>query len=220
MEVSRGIRSLLAYAGRGNRREGKVGGRAAACGAPVIKKPPIAERDQFGGIEAQAVAGRVNPLSRALKLGEEANRRLIDYAMAAGISIFCPPLLVGEGRTVSELAEDDRHRIAIGDLGFCFDAVLVARRRIVVVGKALVGYNPALSVLADAENRLFRAQAPVRCVEEDVFLKSARRDLVKSKGDKLALQCGAIGDAEFHLDLVGAHGNSIGHTPDIQGAAC
>ena len=50
-----------------------------------------------------------------------------------------------------------------------------------------------------------RAQPPVRRVEENVPLKSPRRDSTKSGLGKTALQSSAIADAEFNLCLNRAH---------------
>src|SRR5580698_6296476 len=140
-----------------NGSEGQVVCRAAGAGAPLVEETAIAQREQFSRIQPKPLAGGVDPLSRTLKLCKKSDRRFIDDAMARRIGVFGTPLLISESSLVAELAKDDGHRLAILDFGFGFDAPLMAAGRIVVLGNRFVCHDPALSVFANAQNRLLRA---------------------------------------------------------------
>ena len=85
----------------------------------------------------------VNPLRRPFELGKVADRGLIHNAMARTVFPLGTPLLVAKGRRQAERAKDFGHRVAVGDVGLGFDAVLVAVFAGANVGEALVGEQAA-----------------------------------------------------------------------------
>jgi len=125
--------------------------------------------------------------------------------MTGVVSVFGAPFFVSKGWFISQLAEDNGHGLTVPDFGFRFDAVLVAGGSIVVLRQAFMGNDPSLAVLADAENGLLGTQRALRGIEKYVLLEGTRCYFVEADGKQFPLQCLAIGNTEFDLDLDGAH---------------
>lgn len=156
-------------------------------------------------VNADPVAGGVDPFGGTFQLGVEADRSLVEDAVPGGVGKFRAPFLVDKRRSESELGEDVPHGFPVLHIRLGFLAVLVTRGRVVVLWQALVGGHPALSILADPQNLLVRTQAAIGRVIEDIALKGARGLLVKSCGSKRAHQRGRIRDGELHFDFHVAH---------------
>ena len=176
--------------------------------APEFEEAAVAECDVLGGVDAEARCGSVDPLGGAFQLGVVADWSFIDDAMAFAIGPLGTPFLVAEGGNEAEREKNFGHRIAVGDFGLGFDAVLVGVFAGTNVRQALVGDRPAAGITAYAQNLGAGAHLAVGRVVENVALEGAR-GLQREAGGLEALgEAGNIGEsveAEFDLGFDG-HG--------------
>jgi len=181
------------------------GYRAGVLQSPKLKEATVAKRNVVGWSYGQAGGRAVDPFIGTFQFGEVADGRLIDDAVALALRPFGSPLLVAKGGNQAEGMKDLGQRIAVGDLGFSLDAVLVGVFSGANVGKALVGEEPTASVTADAKDLGAGAHLAVGCVIEDVALKAARSLQQEARGLEARGEGGKVVDAEFDFGLDG-HG--------------
>ena len=72
------------------------------------------------------VGSAVDPFGGAFELGVVADGRFVDDAVALAVAPLGAPFFIAEGGDEAEREKDLGERVAVGDLGFGFDAVLVA----------------------------------------------------------------------------------------------
>lgn len=193
--------------GGGDFVEGEVLCGASGFCAPLVEETAIAEGHEVGVREAEEISSAVNPFGGAFELGEEADGRFVDDAMTGGVGVFGAPLLVGEGRLVTDGGKDGGDGFAVLDLGFRFDAVLVALGWGIAIGRErLVGDDPAVAVAADTEDGLTAAEGAVWRVEEEVVLERAGRDLMEACGGELRFEAREVVDAELYFGFDRCHG--------------
>ena len=173
--------------------------------APLIEKAAIAQGDVFPGCDSQAHGGAVNPFGRTFELCVVADGGLVDDAVAFAIVPLGAPLLVAEGSDKAKGKKDFSEGSAVGDFGFCFDAMLVAVFARTVGRDAFVGDGPAAGVAADAENFSACAHFSVGGVVEDVAFKAARGVERKASALKALGETGQVRNFELDLGLDG-HG--------------
>lgn len=185
--------------------EGHITDSASGFFAPLLEQTSVAEGYQRCRIELEAGAGSVDPLLRAFKFGEVADRSFIQYAMAGSVGIFGSPLFIHKYRLIPELAEHYAEGIAVCDFGFRFDPALVARRWIMVGGHAFVGKEPVVAVSPDAENGVMGAKAAVGGVVEGVAFEGAWRDDSKAQAADALLDVLKICNAKLDFGFDGGH---------------
>ena len=173
--------------------------------APDFKEPPIAEGDVVGGVDGQARGGAVNPIGWAFKLGVVADGGLVDHAVAFARGPLGAPFLITKRRDQAQRTKDLGQGIAVGDLGFGLDAVLVRILAGANVRKALVGQEVAAGVIADAENLSPGSHPAVRGVIQNIAFEAAWGFERESGSLKAEGQAGEVVDAEFDLGFDG-HG--------------
>lgn len=117
--------------------------------------------------------------------------------MACVVGPFGAPFFITKGRDEAERREDFAEGRPVGELGFGFDAMLVAVFADAVVGNAFVSEDPAAAVLTDAEDFAALTQTAVGGVVEGVALEAAWGDEMEADGGKRRFQLGWIADAEL-----------------------
>ena len=116
----------LAAVRLGHRGKSQVARAARMLLAPLIEEAAVAEGDVLGGIDAQAGGSAVDPFRGAFELGVVADGRFVDDAVAFAVVPLGAPLFIAKGGDEAKREKDLGERVAVGDLGFRFDAVLVA----------------------------------------------------------------------------------------------
>ena len=172
---------------------------------PDLEKAAVAEGDVLGGLHAQGGGNVVDPGRLAFELGEVADRRFIHDAVAFAVRPLGAPLFVAEGGVEAHGMEDQGEVVAVGNLSFGLNAMLVCVFAGAHVGQALVGQNAAACVITDAENLRAGAHLAGGRVVEDVRLKAARGLHGEAGGLQAERQGGRVVDAEFDLGFDG-HG--------------
>ena len=191
--------------GVGESGEGEVFGGAAGFFSPLLEDAAIAEGELILLGYAQLLGDAVDPLGSAFELGEDAQWGFIDDAVALVVGPLGAPFFVAEDGNEADGGEDLRQSIAIGKLGFGFDAMLVAVFADARVGNALVGEQPAAGVVADADEFALDAELAVGCVVKGVALKAARGDETKADGGEAGFERRCVRDAELDLGFDSAH---------------
>lgn len=198
-------RRLLWQTGLGDGGEGEVLGGGVVLAAPEVEEPSVAEGDVPGRIDAQAGGGAVDPFGGAFEFGVVADGGFVEDAVALPVCPLAAPFFVAEGSDQAEGEKDLGEGIAVGDLGFGFDAVLVGVFAGANVGKTLVGQEAAACVGADAENLSAGAHPAVGSVVEDVRLEAAGGLQSEPCGFKAAGEAGQVVHSEFDFGFDG-HG--------------
>src|ERR1700761_4503889 len=147
---------------------------------PLIEEPSIAERQVFARLYAETRRHAIDPLGFALKLGEIADGRLVDYTVPFPIAPLGAPLFVAKRFYQPERAKDSGQCISIGHDRLRLDAVLVPVFPGHSVRQPLVGHNTTDAVVANAHNLRACTQGAVGCVVKNIALKLARRLKMKS----------------------------------------
>ncbi len=152
---------------------------------------------------------RFDPCFRPLELGEYADRRLVDDAVACAIAVFGAPLLINKRTHKAKMLKDKRERLAIFDGSLCLLTMLKTFGRIMVGRQALMRQHPALAVFADAQDGALCAQAMLRGVEQYIMLKRSWRLFLEAQLQELCCQHGYIPHPELNFDLHRMHTTSI-----------
>jgi len=179
---------------------------------PLLEEAAIAGGELLVGIDAEDFGEAVDPVGGAFELGEDAERRFIEDAMGRRIEVrifpFGAPFFIAEGGDEADGGEDVGEGLAVGEIGFGFDAVLVLVFSDAGVGDAFVGEEPLAGVVADAENFSLCAEGAVWCVVEGVGFEAARGDEVEAGGGELSGECVRVRDAELDFCFDRAHGGA------------
>lgn len=196
---------LMGAIGFGDGGEGQILRGGTVLLPPQLEEAAVAERDVLGRSDGQSCGDAVDPLRRAFELGELADGGFIDHAVTLAVRPLGAPLLVAKGGVEAEGMEDQGEVVAVGDFGFCFNAVFVRIFAGTNVRQALVGEDAAAGIVADAENLGAGAHFPVGGVIKDVALKAARGLHGEAGGREAVGQRGQVVDAEFDFGFDG-HG--------------
>jgi hypothetical protein len=154
--------------------EGQVLGGGMMLLTPLLEEASVAQGHVFGMGYAEAHGHLVDPCSLAFQFGEVADGGLIYDTMSFAVAPLASPLLVAKGWNETQRAEDLRQRLAVGNLSFGFDAVLVPVFAGSIVGKALVGHGAFAAVVANAQDLGARPHAAVGRVLQNIALEGAR----------------------------------------------
>jgi hypothetical protein len=156
-----------------------------------------------GGIDTEAGSGLVDPVGGAFELSKVADGGFVDDAMAIAETPLGAPFLIAEGGDEADGEKDLGEGVAVGDLSFGFDAVLVGVFAGTLIGEALVGEETVAGVGADTENFSAGAHLAVGSVKEDVVFKAARSLQSEPGGLETLSEAGKIVDAEFDFGFDG-----------------
>jgi len=179
--------------------------------APLVKEAAVAEGDVVGGIDAETEGSAIDPFGGAFEFGVIADGGFIDDAVAihavfAEVGPFGAPFFIAEGGDEAEGEKEVGERGAMSDLGFGFNAMLVAAfTRNSGAREALVGQRPVACVAADAEDFGAGAHEAVGSVVEGVALEAARSFEAEAGGVEACGKSAEVVDTEFDLGFDG-HG--------------
>jgi len=162
----------------------------------------------LGAVYAEAGGGEVDPLGGAFELGVVADGSFVDNAVALAVLPLGAPFFITERGDEAEGEKDLGQRVAVGDYGFGFDAVLVGVFAGANVREALVGEEAAAGIGADAEDFRAGAHAAVGGVIKDVGLEGAGGLKAEASGIEAPGEGGRVGgsvEAKFDFGFDG-HG--------------
>ena len=171
--------------------------------APLVEEASIAQRDVILRANPELKCSAVNPFGGTFQLGIVADGGFVRYAMAIAVVPLGAPFFVAEGSYKAKRKKDFGEGVAVGDLGFGFDAVLVAVFAGAVVRQTLVGYGPAAGIAADAEDLSAGAHLAVWGVVEYVAFKAARGKQFESSSLKPLGEGGEGGYLKFDFGFYG-----------------
>src|SRR5258707_3144984 len=86
--------------------EGQIGYAGVVLLLQQFKQAPVAQGGELRRVDPQFCAGCIDPIRRSLKFGEQADRGIVDDAMANGVRPLRAPFLIGEGGLESQVLED------------------------------------------------------------------------------------------------------------------
>ena len=117
---------LSKVSGAGYGGEGEVLRGTAGLLAPLVKEATVACSQLLACGDTELAGDTVDPLGRPFELCKAADGSLIDDAMAIAVGPFGTPFFVPECGEESDRGENSSERVAVGNLGFGFDAMFVA----------------------------------------------------------------------------------------------
>jgi len=163
----------------------------------LFEEAAVAEGHLILGSYAQFLRDVVDPVRWAFQFCEGSDGGFVYYTVTVAVGPLGAPLFVAKDGDEADGGEDLGEGGSVGELGFGFDAVLVAIFTDTGIGYAFVGEKPAAVVAADADQFAFQAQGAVGSVVEDVALEATGSDEMEADRGQVCFQLCRAGDAEL-----------------------